>query len=180
MTISFTVEFRQVNRKGAKMKLLILTLCIAVAAANPLTSDEAKLVKDSWHHVMNNEVDILYAVFKAYPDIQAKFTMFAGKDLEDLKGTPEFALHATRIVSFISEVVNLMGNDANTAALKSMTNEMAIKHKARGVTKAQFGEFKTALMSYMKAHTAWGDNVEHSWSQGIDNFYEVIFAVLDS
>lgn len=162
------------------MKFFIFTLCIAFVAANPLTADEAELVKDSWHHVKDNEADILYAVFKAYPDIQAKFPMFAGKNLDTLKSTPAFTTQADRIMSLISEVVELMGNDANIPAIKSLVNIMAQNHKARGVTKAQFGEFKTALMSYLKTHTSWGSNVETAWSQGIDNIYEMIFTVLDS
>lgn len=162
------------------MKFLILALCIAFAAATPLTADQAYLVKDSWAHVKDNQVDILYAVFKAYPDIMAKFSMFAGKDLDSLKGTPEFATHANRIISLITEVIDLMGNDANIPAIKTLVNGMANNHKARGVTKTQFGEFKTALMSYLKGHVAWGDNVETAYSQGIDNIYEMIFAVLDS
>lgn len=35
-----------------KMKFLILALCFAGAFADPLTADEAKIVKDSWHHVI--------------------------------------------------------------------------------------------------------------------------------
>lgn len=162
------------------MKFLILTLCIAFTAASPLTAEQSALVKDAWHHVKDNQVDILYAVFKAYPDIQAKFPMFVGKDLDTLKSTSEFAAHATRIISLITEIMDLIGDDANIPTIKSKVNIMANNHKARGVTKAQFGEFKTALMSYMKAHVAWGDNVETAFSQGMDNIYEMIFAVLDS
>lgn len=161
------------------MKFLILALCIAFTVATPLTMEEAQLVKDSWAHVKNNEVDILYAVFKAYPDIQNKFTQFVGRDLEGLKGTPEFATHATRIVSLLTQVVDLSGFEEKRGELATLVTEMAHKHKIRGVTKDQFGEFKTALISYLKTHTTWGDNVEAAWNRGIDNMYAIVFKVLD-
>ena len=72
----------------------VLALCIVGAIASPLTSDEASLVKASWNQIKHNEVDILYAVFKAYPDIQARFPQFAGKDLDTVKTSGQFATHA--------------------------------------------------------------------------------------
>nr|prf hemoglobin [Kiefferulus sp.] len=95
----------------------ILALCVVGAIADPLSADQAALVKSSWKQVSHNEADILYAVFKAYPDIQAKFPQFAGKDLESVKDTAAFATHATRIVSFLSEVIALSGEASNLGAI---------------------------------------------------------------
>ena len=72
----------------------VLALCIVGAIAAPLTADEAALVKSTWAQVKNNEVDILAAVFTAYPDIQARFPQFAGKDVASLRDTGAFATHA--------------------------------------------------------------------------------------
>lgn len=162
------------------MKFLILALCVAYTFAVPLTTGQAQLVKDSWAHVKDNKIDILYAVFKAYPDIQAKFTQFVGKDLDGLKGTAEFATHADRIVSMLTQVVDMSGDATRREELNTLVTEMAHKHKTRGVTKEQFGEFKTALISYFKTHVTWGDDVEAAWGQGIDNMYAIIFKILDS
>ena len=151
----------------------VLALCVVGAIATPLTADQAGLVQSSWNQVKHNEVDILAAVFTAYPDIQAKFPQFAGKDLASVKNTAAFATHATRIVSFLSEVIALAGNTSNAAAVNSLVTKLGADHKARGVSAAQFGEFRTALISYVSNHVSWGDNVAAAWNQALDNVYAI-------
>nr|AAC46979.1 Kc HbVIIB-b [Kiefferulus sp. 'cornishi'] len=157
----------------------VLALCVVGAIATPLTADQATLVQSSWKQVSHNEVDILYAVFKAYPDIQNKFSQFAGKDLDSLKDTAAFATHATRIVSFLSEVISLSGNEANAVAIQNIVSKFGADHNARGVTKAQFGEFRTALFAYLQAHVSWGDNVAAAWNQAVDNVFVVAFKSME-
>lgn len=79
------------------MKFLILA-AVLVAGAYALTADEANLVKGSWDKVKTQEDGILYAIFKDNPEIQAKFVMFAGKNLEEIKGQDDFKKHADKIV----------------------------------------------------------------------------------
>ncbi|KAG5666742.1 hypothetical protein PVAND_014754 [Polypedilum vanderplanki] len=160
------------------MKFLIVLALIGAAAATPLTADQAALVKGAWDKVKTSEVEILAAVFSAYPDIQAKFPAFAGKDLASVKGSAAFALHATRIVSFISEVISLSGNPATAPAITTLVTELANNHKNRGVTQAQFNEFRTALTNYVSSNASWGDNVAAAFNQAFDNVYEIIFANL--
>jgi hypothetical protein len=165
------------------MKFLILALCAVAAVADPqyvmLDTNEVELVKSSWMKVRFNEVDILYNIFKLYPDIQGKFSMFAGKDLEAVKDTWQFALHAGRIVNFFTNYVELLGHDSTQPAIKTYINEMGFRHKTRGVSKDMFNEFKTGFFTYMKAHVSWGDNVEHAWNDAFDKMYYVIFSNLD-
>jgi len=156
----------------------VLALCVVGAIASPLTTDEASLVQSSWKQVSHNEVDILAAVFAAYPDIQAKFPQFAGKDLASVKDTAAFATHATRIVSFLSEVIALSGNPANAASVQSLVSKLGDDHKARGVSAAQFGEFRTALVAYLQAHVSWGDNVAAAWNKALDNTMAIAVAHL--
>ncbi|KAG5666748.1 hypothetical protein PVAND_014760 [Polypedilum vanderplanki] len=160
------------------MKFLIVLACIAAASAAPLDADQAALVRGAWDKVKHSEVEILAAVFTAYPDIQAKFPKFAGKDLASVKGSADFALHATRIVSFISEVLALAGNSATAPAIETLVTELANNHKNRGVTKDQFTEFRTALTKYVSSNASWGDNVAAAWNQAFDNVYAIIFAKL--
>jgi hemoglobin-like flavoprotein len=152
----------------------VLALCIVGAIASPLSADEAALVQSSWKAVSHNEVDILYAVFKAYPDIQNKFSQFAGKDLESIKSSGSFATHATRIVSFLSEVIALSGNESNAAAVQGLVSKLGDDHKARGVTADQFKEFRTALVAYLEANVSWGDNVAVAWNKALDNTYAIV------
>ncbi|XP_070504421.1 globin CTT-VIIB-4-like [Chironomus tepperi] len=156
----------------------VLALCVVGAIAAPLTADEASLVQSSWKQVSHNEVDILAAVFAAYPDIQAKFPQFAGKDLASVKDTAAFATHATRIVSFLSEVIALSGNPSNAAAVGALVSKLGSDHHARGVSAAQFGEFRTALVSYLSNHVSWGDNVAAAWNKALDNTMSIAVAHL--
>lgn len=157
----------------------VLVFCVVGAIAGPLSADEAALVKSSWDQVKHNEVDILYAVFKAYPDIQAKFPQFVGKDLDAVKETAAFATHATRIVSFLSEVVSLSGAENNLAAVHTLVTKLGKDHKARGVTKAEFTNFRTALVSYLSSHVSWGENVAAAWNHALDNTMAIAFKQLD-
>ncbi|XP_070504458.1 globin CTT-VIIB-4-like [Chironomus tepperi] len=156
----------------------VLALCVVGAIASPLTADEADLVKSTWKQVSHNEADILAAVFAAYPDIQAKFPQFAGKDLASVKDTAAFATHATRIVSFLSEVIALSGNPSNEAAVQGLVSKLGTDHKARGVTAAQFGEFRTALVTYLSNHVTWGDNVAAAWNKALDTSMAIAVAQL--
>ena len=157
---------------------IVLALCIVGAIASPLSADEANLVKSSWDQVKHHEVDILAAVFAAHPDIQAKFPQFAGKDLASIKDSAAFATHATRIVSFFSEVIALSGDQANLAAVYNLVSKLGADHKARGITAAQFGEFRSALVSYLSNHVSWGDNVAAAWNHALDNTYAVVLKAL--
>lgn len=165
------------------MKFLILALCVVAVAADPhwvtLDASEVALVKSTWKEVKYNEVDILYYVFKAYPDIQARFPAFVGKDLDGLKSTAPFALHATRIISFFSEYISLLGSEGNQPAIKTILNQMGQNHKNRGIPKAYFDEFRTAIFSYLKDHSAFSADAEHAWGDAFDKMYYVIFSALD-
>jgi hemoglobin-like flavoprotein len=163
------------------MKFLIVFALIAAASAAivPLTLEEADVVRAAWDKIKHSEIDILYNVFKDHPDIQSRFPKFVGKDLETVKDTADFALHATRIVSFISEVLTLAGNPATTPAIKTLVNQLGVEHKNRGIPKEQFNEFRSSLTAYLSQHAPWGDNVAHNWNQAIDNVYFIIFSNLE-
>jgi hypothetical protein len=165
------------------MKFLVLALCVVAVAADPhwmmMDAGEVAAVKSTWNQVKHTETDMLYAVFKAYPDIQARFPAFTGKNLETIKGSAAFALHATRIVSFFTEYISLLGSDATQPAIKTILNEMGQNHRNRGIPKAQFNEFRTGMMSYLKAHSTFNNAAAHAWDDAFDKMYFVIFSSLD-
>jgi hemoglobin-like flavoprotein len=181
--ISSILEFNSSETNQIRMKFLVLALCVVAAAADPhwllLDAGEVAAVKSTWDQVKNSEVDILYAVFKAYPDIQARFPAFTGKDLESIKGSSAFALHATRIVSFFSQYISLLGSDATQPAIKTILNSLGQSHRNRGIPKAQFNEFRTALTAYLKAHSTFNDAAAHAWDDAFDKLYYVVFSALD-
>ncbi|KAL7051870.1 hypothetical protein ACKWTF_004665 [Chironomus riparius] len=157
---------------------IVLALCIVGAIADPVSSDQANAIRASWAGVKHNEVDILAAVFSDHPDIQARFPQFAGKDLASIKDTGAFATHAGRIVGFISEIVALVGNESNAPAMATLINELSTSHHNRGITKGQFNEFRSSLVSYLSSHASWNDATADAWTHGLDNIFGMIFAHL--
>lgn len=160
--------------------LAVFVVLVAGACAAPLTADQAKIMKSTWEGVKHNEVDILYYIFKSYPEIQARFPLFVGKDLDSIKGTPEFTTHATRIVSFMSDVIGLTGNPANLDAISTLVTQMAYNHKNRGITQSYFNNFYQALFNYLKSHVSgWNDETAAVWTLGMDNYKAMAFKVIE-
>ena len=159
--------------------ILILTLCVVGAIASPSTAEEASLIRAKWDQVKHNEVDILYTVFKTYPEIQDKFPQFVGKDLESIKDSPEFAIQSTRIFSLTSEIVSMIGNPAVQSSIDSLIVKMAKEHKARGVTKELFNKFNVAFMGYLRAHTTWDEKTENAWNVVGEEQRAIVFSILD-
>jgi hypothetical protein len=158
---------------------VILALCMAGAyTLEFMNADEVQLVQSTWKEVKFNEVEILYNIFSLYPDIQAKFPAFAGKNLDEVKSTQSFALHASRIVQFMSNIITLIGSPDNRGAIEYLLKELAHVHVERQATTALFGEFKLGFLDYLSKHMTWGDNVKAAWEHAIDNVYEIIFANL--
>ena len=163
------------------MKLFIFSICIVAATCElaQFVGDQTELIRESWNQVKHNEVDILYAIFAANPDIQARFPQFAKKDLKTLKSSSSFASHAGRIVGFFSKITELNPNDSGVSAAKTLINQVAASHKGRGVSKAQFNAFRVSLTAYLADHVSWDDNVAQAWEKGLDNVYLVLFSAFD-
>ena len=149
------------------MKFLVLALCFAAASA--LTADQITTVQTSFNGVKGDSVGILYAIFKADPTIMAKFTQFAGKDLESIKGTAPFEAHANRIVGFFAKIIGDLPN------IEGDVDTLVGTHKPRGVTHDQFNHFRSGFVSYMKAHTDFA-GAEAAWGATLDTFFGMLFS----
>ena len=150
------------------MKFIILALCVAAASA--LSGDQIGLVQTTYGKVKGDSVGILYAVFKADPSIQAAFPQFVGKDLEAIRGGAEFSTHAGRIVGFLSGVIDDLPN------IGKHVDALVATHKPRGVTHAQFNNFRAAFITYLKGHVDFTSAVEAAWGATFDAFFGAVFA----
>lgn len=101
-----------------------------------LTEEQAKLVQTDWDYVRTQAVEILYNFFEKYPGNMKQFKAFAGKDLDDLKETPEFATHAEKIIGVFGQVIDLLGKDID--GIKKILNDMGNNHKTRGISRFAF------------------------------------------
>jgi hypothetical protein len=109
---------------------------VKTPAFKELSEEQAKLVQTDWDYVRTQSVEILYNFFEKFPGNQKQFKAFAGKDLEEIKETPEFAEHAGKIVGLLGEVIDNLGKD--TAKIKELINGMGARHKERGISKFAF------------------------------------------
>ncbi|CAG9801277.1 unnamed protein product [Chironomus riparius] len=156
--------------------LAILVFCVAAVSAQ---YEMAPIVQASFNEVRHNEADILYNIFKSYPGIQARFPQFAGKDPEEIKETAEFAIHAGRIINFISEVLSLAGSPSNLPAVKTLLNQLGESHRIRGITRSQFDDFHKALIGYIQTHGTWNDEISTAWNRVEINMHKILYAALD-
>nr|BAN67592.1 globin [Polypedilum vanderplanki] len=163
-----------------KLIIAILLIGVATAALHLPERGEVELITNAWNAVKNNEIEILYFIFKSYPDIQSHFPKFAGKDLDSIKGSADFAIHATRIVSLISQLHALSQHgESHFQASFTVINEFASNHKNRGIPKDQITEFNTALTKYVSTHAPWDEKTATAWNKGMSNFFEIVFANYD-
>lgn len=95
-----------------------------------------KKLQTDWDFIRTQAVEILYNFFEKFPGNQKKFTAFAGKDLDEIKETPEFSEHAEKICGTFGEVIDLLGKD--TPKIKQIINAMGSRHMERGITKFAF------------------------------------------
>nr|BAO18431.1 globin [Polypedilum nubifer] len=161
------------------MKVLILVAVLVAGTYATLTESEANSVKTSWNLVKDKEDEILYAIFKENPDIQARFPLFVSKNLEEIKTSADFKTHADKIVKAISTYINLLGNEANTPAIKTTLNELGQRHKDRGATTEQFEKFKVSVLKYVKEHaTGLTADAENAWNKAFEEMYKIVFANL--
>lgn len=151
----------------------------ATCDLTPINSEEAETLRILWDRVKHREADILYVIFKENPDIQAYFPAFVGKDVEALRKSVAFHIHATRIVSFFGKIASLAGNPNNLAASKTLINELAASHKSRGIEKEFFNKFRASLDGFMQRQSTWNKNTASVWNKATNNFYFVLFSGLD-
>lgn len=151
----------------------------ATCDLTPISSEEAETLRTLWNRVKHREADILYVIFKENPEIQAHFPAFVGKNVEALRGSVAFHIHATRIVSFFSKIASLAGDPNNLAASKTLMNELAASHKSRGIQKELFNKFRESLEGFMQRQATWNENTASVWNKASNNFYYVLFSGLD-
>nr|CAA71645.1 globin Cpa F [Chironomus pallidivittatus] len=150
------------------MKPIILVIVsLSFAAASIMTAEQISIVQASFDEVKGDPVGILYACLKADPSIQEKFPQFAGKDLEVVKGTPEFKTHAKRIVGYSLKVIYELPD------MERDVDTFVASHKPRGITHEQLDNFRAGFVTYMKAHTDFAKS-ESAWGASLDNFFGMI------
>nr|BAO18444.1 globin [Polypedilum nubifer] len=160
------------------MKFLIVLAVATATVAFPLASEEAIEVQTAWNAVKDNQADMLYAVFKDYPEIQDKFPAFASQDLEAIKNSEAFTSHAKRIFGQLSSIFDQIGVDSNEEEIKASLERIGETHRNRNATKEDFGKFRNALTKYVASRVTWNENLAAAWNKTFDGIFEIIFSKL--
>jgi hypothetical protein len=153
---------------------IILISCIIAVFADYTTEDVAMKSKVLWDKVKHKEIEILYYVFKNFPEMQARFPAFVGKDVDSIKDSAAFAIHATRIISFISEYYSLAGSEKARPALKTISLQLAKNHKVRGISKEMMVRFKDTVMDFWRMDQKLTDDEYKTVQKSSEEFFDIL------
>ncbi|CAG9797213.1 unnamed protein product [Chironomus riparius] len=147
---------------------------VATPAMPSMTDAQVAAVKGDWEKIKGSGVEILYFFLNKFP---GNFPMFKklGNDLAAAKGTAEFKDQADKIIAFLQGVIEKLGSDMGGA--KALLNQLGTSHKAMGITKDQFDQFRQALTELL-GNLGFGGNIG-AWNATVDLMFHVIFNALD-
>lgn len=107
-----------------------------------LTEAQIHDIIESWKIPAMNPIDageiILYKFFEKYPDNQQKFGKFKNVPLSQLKGTPAFRAHASRVVNMFSSTVDCLRLPGGWEEIPNLWREVGESHNRRKISKASF------------------------------------------
>lgn len=63
-----------------------------------MTAAQVAAVQGDWSSIKGKSVEVFFFFLNKFPSNYAHFKAFAGKDLNAVKGTPEFASQAKKIM----------------------------------------------------------------------------------
>ncbi|CRL02393.1 CLUMA_CG015163, isoform A [Clunio marinus] len=148
-----------------------------------LTPEEIVLVKDSWKIPSANAVDsaelIFYTFLSRYPEHQKRFVRFKDKPLNELKGSPFFRAHASRIYNVFDSVIDGIGKDPENKEVMSFIAESGIFHAKKKVTKQAHAELRVVLVEILNDVCKLDEKGNVAWSKLLDIFYHVMFECID-
>ncbi|KAG5676242.1 hypothetical protein PVAND_006091 [Polypedilum vanderplanki] len=149
---------------------------VATPAMPTFTDAQVATIKGDWNNIKDKGVDILFHFLTKFPGNYPMFKKFAGKDLATVKGTPEFADQAKAIINLLNGVMDKLGSDNNGAA--AILTNLGTTHKAKGVSKEQFQQFREATTELL-GQLGLGGNLG-AWNALFDFLLNVVFTALDA
>lgn len=141
--------------------IAIIVFCIAGAAA---FCKNAHLTQEVWKDIKLESNDIFYKILKENPQIQTHFPQFAGKDLELVKLTLEFANQASQHIDFITTINKLLTVPRETPTVKKLLTQIGLSHRNRNITSEEFDVFHNSFHDYLYSHEKWNKEIEDAWN----------------
>lgn len=80
-----------------------------------------------------------------YPHYQQVFPAFRAKQLKDLKGTPRFRAHSSRIFNVFSSVVDSLEEESDNSEVKLFIAEVGVSHARKKIQKAPYDDLRVVL-----------------------------------
>lgn len=107
-----------------------------------LTEEQKHAIVQSWTIPAMNPIDageiIFYKFFEKYPHNHEMFKKFKDTPLSELKGTPVFRAHASRVVNTFSATVDCLHLKGGWDHIPEIWREVAEGHNTRNVGKKNF------------------------------------------
>lgn len=148
-----------------------------------LTKAEIELIKETWKIPSANPIDsaeiIFYTFLERYPDNQQRFVMFKDKPLAELKGTPQFRAHASKILNSFNYVIDALDKDPDMKEIAKMVAEVGRSHAKRKITKKSYMELREVLTDILVSVCKLNDDGKTAWSKLLDIFFHIIYECID-
>ncbi|CRK93815.1 CLUMA_CG007342, isoform A [Clunio marinus] len=147
-----------------------------------LTPDEVDIIKATWKIPSANAFDsaetILYTFLERFPEHQPKFS-FRDVPLSDLKGTPGFRNHASKIFNVFSSVVDALDRDPDYMGIKRILAEIGKFHAKKKITKKSQNDLRSVVVDILTDVCKLDEQGKIAWTKLLDIFFHVIFECLD-
>jgi len=147
-----------------------------------LTDNQVDLIVETWKIPAANPIDsaelILYKFFEKYPHNQQKFYKFKNVPLEQLKGTPAFRAHASRVLNTFSATVDSIQLEGGWEEVKNIWNEIGQSHSKRRISREAFLELRDVIVGILVEVCQMNDDHKQAWTILLDYIYASVFEVL--
>uniref|UniRef100_A0A336LW33 CSON006171 protein n=1 Tax=Culicoides sonorensis TaxID=179676 RepID=A0A336LW33_CULSO len=141
-----------------------------------LTEKQRQAIIETWKIPSANPIDsaegILYTFFEKYPDNQQKFYKFKNVPLKDLKGTPAFRAHASRVMNTFNATVDCLSCPGGWEEIPNIWREIGESHNKRKISKKSFMELRDVVVSILIAVCKLNQEQQEAWTVLLDYVYE--------
>lgn len=107
-----------------------------------LTEEQKHAIIQSWTIPAMNPIDageiIFYKFFEKYPHNHELFKKFKDTPLKELKGTPVFRAHASRVINTFSATVDCLLLKGGWEHIPEIWRDIAADHNGRNISKKSF------------------------------------------
>ncbi|XP_063705499.1 globin CTT-VIIB-7-like [Culicoides brevitarsis] len=152
--------------------------------SSQLTEAQIHAIVESWKIPSSIPIDageiILFKFLEKYPDNQQKFAKFKNKPLSELKGTPAFRAHASRVMNAFCTTVDCLQLPGGWDELPIIWREIGENHERRKISKASFEELREIIVSVLIDVCKLTPEQQEAWTILLNYIYEAALSCIST